>query len=187
MDITKTFRDIKVYGGDDRIPGVTDILVDGQVFKLGELEIQAISTPGHTTSSICYNVFDPSTNERVVFTGDTLFVGGCGRFFEGGPKDMHSSLLNKLAKLPRDTKVYCGHEYTKNNLEFAKSIEPSNSKIIEKLNAISDTTITVPSTIGDELEFNPFMRVETEELRKATKITDAVELMKYLRETKNKF
>ena len=187
MEILKHYKGIKVYGGDERVPGVNVILKDGDRFRLGELEINAIKTPGHTTSSISFNVIDHSTNQRAVFTGDTLFVGGCGRFFEGTAQDMHESLIKKLGKLPLDTKVYCGHEYTRSNLKFASSVDPTNLKLRAKIQEIQHLSVTVPSTIEQELDINPFMRVETRQLQNEMKIPDPVELMAHLRKLKNQF
>src|ERR1044071_4872562 len=82
--------------------------------------------------------------------GDTLFIGGCGRFFEGTAEQMHNSLNNILAKLPENTKVYCGHEYTESNLKFAKSVEPDNEFLQQKFQWAKGNKQTVPSTIGDE-------------------------------------
>ena len=119
---------IKVYGGDQRVEGVTDICKDGDTLELGSLKISCLATPCHTSGHICYHVTSED-GESVVFTGDTLFIAGCGKFFEGDGAQMHSALNEKLAKLPLDTKVYCGHEYTLSNLKFAKHVEPSNKEI----------------------------------------------------------
>jgi hydroxyacylglutathione hydrolase len=112
---------------------------------------------------VCYYVEDASANERAVFTGDTLFIAGCGRFFEGTPEQMHEALNGKLGHLPDDTRVYCGHEYTVTNLKFAASVEPENGAVAKKLQwaqAERDAgRFTVPSTIEEEKTINPFMRV----------------------------
>ena len=132
--------------------------VDDDVpFEVAGMKFTPLHVPGHTTGAVSYWV------EDAVFTGDTLFIAGCGRLFEGTPAMMHESLNNRLAKLPPSTRVYCGHEYTANNLRFALSIEPDNGAVKEKL-AWADSRReagepTIPSTIADELKTNPFMRV----------------------------
>jgi hydroxyacylglutathione hydrolase len=182
--LVKKVKDVQVYGGDERIPALTHPVQDGAVFKLGTLEIQALHTPCHTTGHICYYV--KGNNERVVFTGDTLFIGGCGRFFEGTAEQMLNS-LDKLARLPPDTKVYCGHEYTLSNLAFAHSVDPNNKDLEEKIQFAKHTKCTVPSTIASELTYNPFMRTREIALQKATGQTDPVKVMAVLREMKNNF
>ncbi|KAJ1665852.1 Cytoplasmic glyoxalase II [Coemansia sp. RSA 1813] len=182
----KAFPGLTVYGGDRaRIPGLTKQLNDGDEFKLGSLSIRAIQTFGHTTSSICYYIQD--SDDKVVFSGDTLFVGGCGRLFEGTPQDMHTSLNKKLAALPKDTKVYAGHEYTRNNLRFALTVEPNNKTLKEKAQRCEAAQCTMPSTIGEELATNPFMRVDQPDIQKATGATDPVEVLAVVRRMKDNF
>ncbi|CAG8588836.1 8671_t:CDS:1, partial [Gigaspora rosea] len=118
---------------------------------------------------------------------DTLFIGGCGKFFEGTADQMHNSLINVLGRLPEESKVYCGHEYTKGNLRFAESIEPNNQALKDKIQWVSKNQQTVPSTIGDELKFNPFMRVNVDDVKKATGKNDPIDVMGALREMKNNF
>lgn len=123
---------LKVYGGDDRIGALTDKVKQDDIIQLGTLKIHCLFTPCHTTGHICYFVESPN-GERAVFTGDTLFLGGCGRFFEGTATEMHSALIGKLSKLPNDTNVYCGHEYTLQNLAFGRHVEPNNEDITRKI------------------------------------------------------
>jgi hydroxyacylglutathione hydrolase len=119
--------------------------------------------PAHTSGHVAYHF--PS--ERAVFTGDTLFAGGCGRLFEGDAAQMMRSLA-KLAALPDETRVYCGHEYTEKNLRFAAMLEPGNGALREKLAAVQALRRrgepTVPSTIAEEKATNPFLRTASEEL-----------------------
>eukprot|EP00842_Homolaphlyctis_polyrhiza_P003697 jgi/Hompol1/4328/HPOL_007085-RA len=158
---------IKVVGGDaDRIPAITQIVADGDVLQIGSLKVTALSTPCHTTTHICYLV-EGDDGDKAVFTGDTLFVGGCGRFFEGTAAQMHTALIKKLGSLPPATKVYCGHEYTVSNLAFAHSVEPENRDIADKLAWARSVECTVPSTIAAEHATNPFMRVENADLQKS--------------------
>lgn len=128
---------------------------------------------------------DKKTDEKVVFTGDTLFIGGCGRFFEGTPAEMHTALNEVLAKLPDDTKVYPGHEYTKQNAKFLVTVDKSSE--VERLRKFADENKQTQGkfTIGDEKKYNAFMRVETEDMQKATGEKGPVEVMKKLREMKN--
>ncbi|TPX61062.1 hydroxyacylglutathione hydrolase [Powellomyces hirtus] len=161
-----TYASVPVYGGDARIPALTTQVRDGATFTIGALTITPLYTVCHTRGSVSYYVVDGETRERAVFTGDTLFVAGCGRFFEGTPEQMYNSLHNVLGKLPDDTAVYCGHEYTKSNLKFAAHVEPSNPAIHSKLDWCTSHPCTVPSTIGAEKQFNPFMRCDSAEIRK---------------------
>jgi hydroxyacylglutathione hydrolase len=163
------------------------MLKNNDVFQIGSLQVKALSTPGHTTGSVSYYVVDPDSDEKAVFTGDTLFIAGSGRFFEGTGKDMYYSLIEQLGSLPRETKVYCGHEYTVSNLKFAASVEPNNIPLAEKLKWAHSKSITVPSTIEDEFRTNPFMRVYEASIQSALGVTDPIQAMDLLREMKNKF
>ncbi len=111
-----------------RIPGVDIFLNEGQDKKIGNLEFKVIFIPGHTKGHIAFYFY----KEKIVFTGDTLFSLGCGRIFEGTHEDMFNS-LNKLKNLPPETKVYCGHEYTKTNLEFCLKYDSKNPFLKKKI------------------------------------------------------
>ncbi|XP_036164559.1 hydroxyacylglutathione hydrolase, mitochondrial isoform X2 [Myotis myotis] len=125
---------LKVYGGDDRIGALTHKVTHLSTLQVGSLNVKCLSTPCHTSGHICYLVSKPGSSEpSAVFTGDTLFVAGCGKFFEGTADEMYRALIEVLGRLPPDTRVYCGHEYTINNLKFARHVEPSNTAIQEKL------------------------------------------------------
>lgn len=130
---------------------------DGESFEFGGETVEVISTPGHTLGMINFH-FQKS---GVVFTGDTLFALGCGRIFEGDANMMWDS-LSKLAKLPKDTIVYCGHEYTQANAEFSLTIEPENEALVERAKEVatlrSQGKPTLPTTIALELETNVFLR-----------------------------
>ncbi len=125
------------------------IVADGSSFQFGPLSVRVILNPGHTLGAVSFHVEDS------VFTGDTLFGGGCGRVFEGDAAMMHASLM-KLAALPPETKVYFGHEYTASNLKFAAAVEPDNVDIAKR--AAELTTPSTPSTIEIERATNPFLR-----------------------------
>ena len=164
----------KVVGGDKRrIRGVDQLVADGEIMPVGDADVHAIATPGHTSTSVCYYVPPSPTNmSGILWTGDTLFVGGCGRLFEGNARTMFES-LQKLASLPDDTLVYCGHDYTLENYEFALSIEPDNQAIRQRLNDIRQSGQTVPSTILQERTTNVFLLAGTPELKAALNMSEA--------------
>ncbi|OAD77444.1 hypothetical protein PHYBLDRAFT_60577 [Phycomyces blakesleeanus NRRL 1555(-)] len=178
---------LAVYGADARIPEINYVCKDREEFKLGSLDITPLHTPCHTKGHVCYYVVDPATNEKAVFTGDTLFVAGIGKFFEGDARDMYRILFHVINKLPDDTWIYCGHEYTRDNLKFALTIEPQNEALQAKWAWCQDKPITVPSTIGQEKMYNPFLRVNEQSLQMVVGKSDPVEVLHSLREMKNNF
>ncbi|XP_002735677.2 LOW QUALITY PROTEIN: hydroxyacylglutathione hydrolase, mitochondrial-like [Saccoglossus kowalevskii] len=182
---------LKVYGGDDRIEKMTNKVKHGDEFKIGELNVKCLSTPCHTSGHICYYVTGNGGQDGAVFSGDTLFLGGCGKFFEGTAQEMYRALVEVLSKLPANTRVYCGHEYSVNNLAFAQHVEPANNAIEEKFSWAktrrSKNEPTIPSTIGEELTYNPFMRVNEESLQKHTGQKDGIATMAELRREKDSF
>jgi hydroxyacylglutathione hydrolase len=160
----------RVYGHASdrgRIPGQTQYVQENDTFEIGTLEVRVLHIPGHTLGAVAY-VVTHAHEDPVVFTGDTLFLAGCGRLFEGDPPMMHAS-LGKLAALDPRTRVYCGHEYTEANLRFAAHVEPSNVAIEAARSRVaelrSEGRPSVPATIGDELSYNPFLRVTSPEIR----------------------
>ena len=187
----KSGLNVAVYGGDDRIGALTNKVKHGDKFKVGNLDIECLFTPCHTAGHICYNVTSSKGDQPAVFTGDTLFVGGCGKFFEGSPDHMYRALVEILGTLPLNTRVFCGHEYTVNNLKFAAHVEPTSKAVKDKLAWSADQRskglTTIPSTISEELEFNPFMRVKDSSVQKHVGKSDPVETMGALREEKNNF
>ncbi len=155
------------YAGDrERIPELTDGLGDGEQFEVAGMTGQAIFIPAHTRGHLAYYF----AAAGAVFTGDTLFAGGCGRLFEGDAGQMMSSLAT-LADLPDDTLVYCGHEYTAKNLEFAAMLEPGNRALEQRRHEVAGLLAggkpTVPTTIGLEKQTNPFLRTGSAELRRS--------------------
>lgn len=160
--------DVPVYGpAAENISEVTNPVDNGDSIKVPELglEFKAIGVPGHTRGHIAYYGHD------ILLAGDTLFSGGCGRLFEGTPEDMFRS-LSKLAKLPPNTLVYAAHEYTLDNLHFGQAVEPDNNIIHDYITEIRQTIKagrpSMPSTIGKELEINPFLRTSTPTVIAAT-------------------
>src|SRR5579884_203919 len=159
-----------------RVPALTRTVEDGDVLRLGDVEAACIHIPGHTLGAVAY--FVRAGGERAVFTGDTLFCGGCGRLFEGTPAQMRSSLA-RLLELPGDTRVYCGHEYTESNLRFAAHVEPSNADVAaarERASALrAGGRPTVGTTLDEERRYNPFLRVRSPEIRSALAIPDGAD------------
>ncbi|MFZ0565491.1 MAG: hydroxyacylglutathione hydrolase [Chlamydiales bacterium] len=178
-----------VIGPDDpRIPALDTPVHEGERFTIGSLSFQVLFIPGHTSSHIAY--FVPEKNW--LFSGDTLFLGGCGRIFEGTAEQMLAS-LQKLAELPKETQVFCGHEYTLKNLQFAAMVEPNNMEVLIRLKKVSalcqQGEATLPATLQEELKTNPFLRVTKPELRKALDMEKASDLEVFiqLRKMKDRF
>ena len=172
----------------DRIPGIDIILKDKQNFKLGNSSFEVIFIPGHTKGHIAFYFKD----EKIVFTGDTLFSLGCGKVFEGTYEQMFSS-LNKLKNLPTDTKIYCGHEYTKKNLEFCLEYDSNNELLKKKTNWINSKIEsdypTVPITIGEEKKTNIFLRCNEPLIKNVLNLNNASEqeIFSKLRDLKDNF
>ena len=145
----------------ERIPGRDVALNEGDTVRLGSRVGRVIEVPGHTLGHIAL-LFD---EERVAFVGDTLFAMGCGRLFEGTPAQMYRS-LQRLTALPEDTKLYCAHEYTLSNARFAVHAEPTNAATAARLAGVEELRrageITVPTTVAQERETNPFVRATDE-------------------------
>ncbi len=161
---------VPVYGhvsDRERLAGFSDGLEEGDSVTVGRHVARVLFIPGHTRGHIAY-VFE---QDGALFSGDTMFAGGCGRLFEGTPEMMFAA-FQKLAALPDDTRVYCGHEYTESNLVFAAHIEPDHVAIRDRLARVRakrahraadwhDATpeeMTVPSTLAEERATNPFLR-----------------------------
>lgn len=132
------------------------VLKDGNVFTMGNLDFSIMLTKGHTAEHII--LFEP--NHKILFSGDTLFAMGCGRLFEGDAGDMFMA-MKKIKGLPEDTKIYCGHEYTRSNAEFAYSIKPGNRDIARRREQIQDEICTIPTILAQELKTNLFLIAET--------------------------
>ena len=171
-----------------RIPGIDIKLNEGDFFKFGKTDFKIIFIPGHTKGHIAFY----SKSEKIVFTGDTLFSLGCGRIFEGTHKQMFES-LNKIKSLPTSTKIYCGHEYTKKNLEFCMKHENNNSFLPKKLNWINSQLDkkrpTIPISLEEELKTNIFLRCGELSLKNALGMNNASdeEVFKKLRDLKDQF
>ena len=186
-----------VFGpAGEKIPQVTRKLVEADRIVVPglDLPLEVLDVPGHTAGHIAYVHRDPQ--DPFVFCGDTLFAGGCGRLFEGTAAQMVAS-LSKLASLPPRTRVYCAHEYTLANLRFARAVEPENAALAQRQSREAARREhgepTVPSTIGVELETNPFLRwrepavIEAAERRAGRALHDPVSVFAEIREWKNNF
>lgn len=165
------FPDCPVYGPEgNHINGVTDHLGDGDnMTPLPGLSLTVITVPGHTLDHIAYYAEDSFTGSPILFCGDTLFAGGCGRIFEGDARMMYTS-LGRLCELPAETLVYCAHEYTLANLHFACKADPDNQDLLSRMqreqNKREQDQPTLPSSIGIELRTNPFLRCHSREVAK---------------------
>ncbi len=160
-DLARAAPGVPVIAGatdQGRVPGQTRGVRHGETFEAAGLSIRVLHVPGHTSGAIAFVVEGTD-----VFTGDTLFVAGCGRLFEGTPAQMHASLSESIARLPDEVRVWCGHEYTQANLRFAKHVDPDNRAVDEAIAWATELRSrgapTVPSTIGREKAINPFLRV----------------------------
>lgn len=163
----------KIYGpapSAASIPGLDVTVQEGDRIPFGSFEVQVLETPGHTRGAATYYIADavaPGTG--VVFTGDTMFSMGCGRLFEGTPAQMWHS-LQKIAALPPSTLIYCGHEYTQSNLRFALAVEPSNEALLKRKADVDalrgEGKPTLPVPLATELATNPFLRVNSPEIRR---------------------
>ena len=182
------------HGSDrGRLPGLTVGVEDGDTVTVGDLSARCLHVPGHTSGAVTY-FFDGGalSGGRAAFTGDTMFCAGCGRMFEGTPAQMHAS-LEKIAALAGDTRVYCGHEYTANNLRFAASIDDSEavaraSERAARLRA--DGQATVGTTIAEERATNPFLKVRDPSIRRSLSIdpdADDVTAFAAIRKAKDGF
>jgi len=196
QDLRAAVPDVRIVGSAEdapRIPGITDPVRDGDAVTVGALRGRVILIPAHTSGHVAYHFADAA----MVFTGDTLFAAGCGRLFEGDAAQMMAS-LGRLAALPDETRVFCGHEYTQKNLEFAVTLEPGNDAVVTKLERVRARRRagepTVPSTIAEEKATNPFLRTSSKELEASVRSrvkglppNDPVALFAAVRALKDRF
>src|SRR5918994_2554110 len=186
-------RRVPLYGpGSERLPGEPTRLRQGDRVVLEELglEFTALDIPGHTAGHIAY------VGHGALFCGDTLFSAGCGRLFEGTPEQMLRSLA-KLASLPEDTLVYCGHEYTVSNLKFVLAVEPGNAEAARYLEECSmkraRDEATLPSSIRRERNVNPFLRCDQQTVKQAAeekagrRLPNTTEVFAIIRQWKDGF
>jgi len=193
-ELIQRFPQLKVYGGAEdrgRIPGQQIFLQPGDRLQFGDRVGEVIFVPGHTRARIAY-YFPPQHPDDTgeLFCGDTLFAGGCGRLFEGTPTQMVDS-LSKLRSLPDSTRVWCAHEYTLKNLQFALTVDPDNPDLQTRYEQVktsrSKGQATVPSLLGIEKRTNPFLRWEQPALQLAVNSRDPIQTFARLRVMKDRF
>lgn len=205
-ELLKFSGDIPVYGSvKSSIKYINHRLKENDQISCGDISLRILEIPGHTLDHIAY------FNNDILFSGDTLFSAGCGKVFEGTYPQMFES-LQKLLNLRDQTLVYCGHEYTLANLQFAEIVDKSNDAIAKKIidvnNILRTNGCTLPSSLGEEKKINPFLRCQTPEIIQAVeqhsichpgkraafiralddkKLNDPIEVFRLLREWKNNF
>ncbi len=165
IGLLKQWKNIPVYGFSTKsVPQISHVVKENDEISCGSIKLNILEIPGHTLDHIAYY------NDELVFSGDTLFSAGCGRVFEGSHAQMYQSLL-KFLQLPPHIKLYCGHEYTLQNLKFAAHVEPDNHFIQDKIIAIeailAENNPTLPSTLADEKRVNPFLRCDIDSVIRA--------------------
>ena len=173
QDLIRRWPDAKVIASKNelkRIPFQTFSVQDNDIFYLLNSKIQVIEVNGHTNNHLAFYISKDNTKYNILFPGDTIFGGGCGRLLEGSPAQMFES-LNKLNSLPENTKIYSAHEYTESNLEWALSLKPNDISIIERLKDVKSKRQkglpSLPSTISEERKTNLFLRARNiEELKR---------------------
>lgn len=192
--LMEQFPQLTVYGGAEdkgRIPGQKVFLHDGDRVLFADRTAEVFFVPGHTRAHIAYYFPPQNPNETgELFCGDTLFAGGCGRLFEGTPTQMVNS-LSKLRSLPDNTRVWCAHEYTLKNLQFALTVDTTNTDLHNRFEEVKTFRnrgeATVPSLLGAEKRTNPFLRWEESTLQSAMNSHDPVQTFTRLRGMKDKF
>ena len=191
-DLSKN-NTLDVYGPNNDIESITKRVINGDVINVIGLSFEIIEIPGHTLDHIAYYSFNEGN--PILFCGDTLFSGGCGRIFEGTYEQMHNS-LKKLKCLPKNTKIYCGHEYTESNFKFASEVDPLNEDLQLRLNEVKELRKleipTLPVTLESELKTNPFLRCDNKDIqekihKKFNTPRVEVDVFKAIREWKDNF
>ena len=180
------------------IPSMDIAIEEGERLTFGSIEVQVLQTPGHTPAGVTYfipNAVQAKGGSRsgVVFVGDTMFSGGCGRVMDGRHAEMWRS-LQKIMALPPDTLMYCGHEYTQANIRFALTVDPKNEALLRRKSEVdalrSKGEPALPVTLATELETNPFLRVSTPAIRQSLGLAAGVpdaKVFEELRRRKDRF
>lgn len=190
-ELKARFPEMKIIGAAKdahRLPPLDISVADGDEVALGASRARVLETPGHTLGHIAWHF----PKDETVFVGDTLFSLGCGRVFEGTMAMMQES-LEKLADLPIETRVYCGHEYTQANGQFALTVDPENALLKDRVRGVAERRaagkFTLPTTISLELATNPFLRTEEPDVARAMGMEDADSLAIFseMRKRKNNF
>ena len=194
-ELLKQHNPVSYGPAKENIPGIQHALKAGDTLNVLGAELEVLEVAGHTRGHIAY-FSDQLLDQPTLFCGDTLFAGGCGRLFEGTPKQMYLS-LSQIASLPQNTLVYCAHEYTSANLHFANAVEPNNSVLQQRIHQVKEKRAqsqpTVPSLLSDELATNPFLRcshtsVQTAASQQAGKpLSNPVDVFAAIRHWKDHF
>lgn len=192
--LVQYFPQLCVYGGEEdrgRIPEQQVFLKEGDTVQFADRKGQVIFVPGHTRAHIAY-YFPPTTADTTgeLFCGDTIFAGGCGRLFEGTPTQMVES-ISKLRQLPDNTRIWCAHEYTLNNLKFALTVDSENQDLQHRYQQVQQARnrglATIPSLLGVEKQTNPFLRWDTTALQAIAGIEEPARVFGRIRGMKDQF
>ena len=191
LDLTNKMN-LEVYG-PNKIEGINNIVNESDKFSLIGIDFEVIEIPGHTLDHLAF--YSPNNEDPILFCGDTLFAGGCGRVFEGTFEQMFMS-LKKISKYPKETKVFCGHEYTLSNLKFALEVDKDNKDLVNEFNniekLISSDIPSLPTNLNKELKLNPFLRchdidIKNKVIEKFDIIDDELQIFTALRKWKDNF
>ena len=186
-------RDLEVYGPKNNVHGINNIVKNNDKFTVIGIDFEVIEIPGHTLDHIAFYSFNDG--EPILFCGDTLFSGGCGRVFEGTFDQMFIA-LKKISKYPKETKIFCGHEYTLSNLKFALAVDENNEDLIEEYdnikNIVDSGNPSLPTILEKELKINPFLRCDNHHIKnkivsKFNTSDDELEVFCALRQWKDNF
>ena len=191
LDLTNKMN-LEVYG-PEKIEGINNIVNESDKFSLIGIDFEVIEIPGHTLDHIAF--FSSNNKDPILFCGDTLFAGGCGRVFEGTFEQMFKS-LKKISNYPKETKIFCGHEYTLSNLKFALEVDKDNKDLVNEFNniekLISSDIPSLPTNLNKELKLNPFLRchdidIKNKVIEKFDIIDDELQIFTALRKWKDNF
>ena len=191
LDLTNKMN-LEVYG-PEKIEGINNIVNESDKFSLIGINFEVIEIPGHTLDHLAF--YSPNNEDPILFCGDTLFAGGCGRVFEGTFEQMYKS-LKKISNYPKETKIFCGHEYTLSNLNFALEVDEDNKQLADEYinvkKLISSDIPSLPTNLNKELKVNPFLRcneinIKNKVIDKFDIIDDELEIFTALRKWKDNF
>ena len=191
LDLTKKMN-LEVYG-PKKIEGINNIVKESDKFSLIGIDFEVIEIPGHTLDHLAF--YSSNNKDPILFCGDTLFAGGCGRVFEGTFEQMFKS-LKKISNYPKETKIFCGHEYTLSNLKFALEVDEDNKQLADEYinvkKLISSDIPSLPTNLNKELKLNPFLRcneinIKNKVIDKFDIIDDELEIFTALRKWKDNF
>ena len=186
-------RGLEVYGPKNNVNGINNIVKNNDKFTVIGIDFEVIEIPGHTLDHIAFYSFN--SGEPILFCGDTLFSGGCGRVFEGTFDQMFNA-LKKISKYPKETKIFCGHEYTLSNLKFALAVDENNEDLIKEYdnikNIVDSGNPSLPTILEKELKINPFLRCDNHHIKnkivsKFDTSDDELEVFCALRQWKDNF